>query len=171
MGLLSRSKPAKPFLDGLTTLPAAATALRAMGLRPTGTAAVCVRPVEGGVVSGSASFEMSTDEFGYHWLIGRFSPDDVNRLVQEVHQLVVAGEEAGFGQSLLCALVPFSDGRKPTVGLVYRFKHGTWYPFAPSGPQERDNARELEIRTQLGKDFNIERDLTRWAPVWGAPGL
>lgn len=166
-----RRKPAKPLLDGLTTLPAAAAALRDAGLRPTGVGAVCVKPVEGGVVSGSASFEMTTDEFGYHWLTCRTSPDDLTRLVDELHRLVVAGEEAGFGPSLLCALVPFSDGDAPNVGLIYRFSRGTWYPFVPIGKDQRDNVRELDLRSRLGGHIDIERDLTRWAPVWGAPGL
>ncbi|HVU60992.1 MAG TPA: hypothetical protein VHA79_06735 [Mycobacteriales bacterium] len=171
MGLLSRSKPAKPYLDGLTTLPTLATALREAGLRPTGAASVCVKPVEGGVVSASEAFDMSSDEFGYTWLTRRTARDDIARLTEELHALVVAGDQAGFGPALLCAVVPFSDGRKPTVALIYRFTRGTWYPFAPTGPDERDNARELEIRTRLGKDANLERDLTRWSPVWGAPGL
>jgi hypothetical protein len=171
MGLLSRSKPAKPYLNGLTTLPAAAAALREAGLRPTGVAAVCVKPIDGGVVSGSEKFAMSTDEYGHNWLTRRTSPDDVQRLTDDVHELVVAGEEAGFGSALLCVLVPFTGAGKPDFALIYRFSRGTWYPFAPVGADQRDNARELELRTQLGKDVPVEKDLTRWAPVWGAPGL
>lgn len=170
MGLLNRSKQAKPLLDGLTMLPAAAGALREAGLRSTGVGAVCVRPVEGGSVGGSDRFELSTDEFGYTWLTGRFAADDLTRLVEELHALVVSADEAGFGPSLLCALIPFSDGTS-TVGLIYRFRHGTWYPFVPTGKDQRDNARELQLRTQLGKDLDIEKDLARWSPVWGAPGL
>jgi hypothetical protein len=171
MGLLGRTKVAKPYLDGLTTLPMLAAALRNAGLRPTGAASVCVKPLEGGVVSGSADFDMSSDEFGFTWLTRRTTSDDAGRLADDLHRLVVAGDEAGFGSALLCAVVPFSDGRKPTVALIYRFTRGTWYPFAPIDTDQRDNVRELEIRTQLGKDANIEKDLTRWAPVWGAPGL
>ena len=170
MGLL-RSKSPKVYLNGLTTLPAAAATLRDAGLRAIGVASVCVRPVDGGAVSGSEKFEASTDEFGFTWLTRRTSPDDINGLVADVHSLVVAGDEAGFGPSLLCALVPFSDGSKPVVGLIYRFTRGTWYPFAPIAEDQRDNVRELEIRTLLAKDLDIERDLTKWSPVWGAPGL
>lgn len=169
MGLLSR-KPPKPFLGGLTTLPAAAAALREAGLRPTGVGSICVKPIEGGVVSGSANFEMSTDEYGHNWLTRRTSPDDVAGLTDDLHELVVAGDAAGFGSALLCALVPFTDG-STTIALIYRFSRGTWYPFAPTGNEQRDNVRELELRTKLGSDVPVEKDLTRWAPVWSAPGL
>jgi hypothetical protein len=170
MALFGRSKEGKPLLDGLKMLPGAAGALREAGLRPTGTASVCVKPVEGGVVGGSSSFHTSTDEFGYTWLTGRFSTDETTRMIDELHALVVTAENAGFGSALLCALIPFTDG-KSTVGLIYRFMRGTWYPFVPTGKDQRDNVRELQLRTQLGNDLDIEKDLTRWSPVWGAPGL
>jgi hypothetical protein len=171
MGLLSRSKPAKPRLDELRTLLAGVPALRAAGLRATGLGSVCVKPVEGGVVDGSADFEKSTDEFGYTWLTRRTSPDDLSTLVEDLHALSVKGDEAGFGSALLCALVPFSHATLPTVGLVYRYARGAWYPFAPVGDHTRDNVRELQLRDQLGNDLKIDSDLSRWSPVWGAPGL
>lgn len=170
MGLFGRTKTAKPYLGGLTTLPAAATALREAGLRPTGVGSVCVKPIEGGVVSGSENFEMSNDEYGHNWLTRRTSPDDITGLTDDLHDLVVAGDEAGFGSALLCALVPFTDGTS-TVGLIYRFTRGTWYPFVPVGEGQRDNVRELDLRTKLGNEVPVEKDLARWFPTWGAPGL
>jgi hypothetical protein len=175
MGLLDslrgRNKAPQPYLDGLQALPAAAATLRAGGLKPTGVGSVCVRPVEDGQVGGSEKFELSTDEFGFHWLTRRTTPENVSGLVGDIHQLVADAEAAGFGPSLLCALVTFSDGRNPTVGLIYRFSRGTWYPFAPTGKDQRDNVRELELKGQIGNDLPVESDLTKWAPVWGAPGL
>ena len=38
-------------------------------------------------------------------------------------------------------------------------------------PNKRDNARELQLRAMLGDDLKVETDLSRWFPVWGAPGL
>jgi hypothetical protein len=55
--------------------------------------------------------------------------------------------------------------------LVYLYKRGTFYPFAPQGGERRDNATELQVRGVLGNDLKIEPDLARWFPVWGAPGL
>ena len=46
-----------------------------------------------------------------------------------------------------------------------------FYPFAPLDGERRDNALELQVRGQIGSDLKIEPDLSRWFPVWGAPGL
>jgi hypothetical protein len=56
---------------------------------------------------------------------------------------------------------------------VYLYKRGTFYPFAPVDPdaQRRDSALELQVRALVASDLPIESDLTRWFPIWGAPGL
>jgi len=54
---------------------------------------------------------------------------------------------------------------------VYLYKRGSWYPFAPVGPDRRDNPTELQIRSLLTNDLRLEQDLARWFPVYGAPGL
>jgi hypothetical protein len=54
---------------------------------------------------------------------------------------------------------------------VYLYKRGTFYPFAPQPGERRDNALELQIRGVLADDLKVEADLSRWFPVWGAPGL
>ncbi|MFE4020093.1 hypothetical protein ACFXPZ_22240, partial [Streptomyces sp. NPDC059101] len=50
---------------------------------------------------------------------------------------------------------------------------GTFYPFAPrpGDDEKRDNPLELQVRAMLGDDLTVEKDLSRWFPVWGAPGL
>jgi hypothetical protein len=186
--LLGRTKPVKPNLDDLFALPTAAVTLQAAGdLRPTGVGSVCVKPAEGGgfagledqidqllsvnPADGQQRFDRSTDSFGFTWLTRRTSPDDVSGLVTELHGANASLDEAGFGPALLCTLVAFTDGEHPPVGLVYLYKRGTWYPFAPTGANRRDNARELSVRAMIGDDLKIEADLSRWFPVWGAPGL
>jgi hypothetical protein len=45
---------------------------------------------------------------------------------------------------------------------------------APSRPWEgkkRHSALELQIKALIGNDLRVEEDLSRWFPVWGAPGL
>jgi hypothetical protein len=186
--LLGRSKPVKPNLDDLFALPTAAVTLQAAGeLRPTGTGSVCVKPAEGGAFAGLGEqidqllaadgpggqqrFDRTTDSFGFTWLTRRTTPDDISGLVTDLHGANSTLNDAGFGAALLCTLVAFSDGQNPTVGLVYLYKRGTWYPFAPTGETKRDNARELAVRAMIGDDLRIESDLARWFPVWGAPGL
>jgi hypothetical protein len=68
-------------------------------------------------------------------------------------------------------MVAFRDDQERRLGLVYLYKRGTFYPFAPQSGERRDNALELEVRGVLGDDLKLEQDLTRWFPVWGAPGL
>ena len=47
--------------------------------------------------------------------------------------------------------MPFADRRVAGVGLVYLYKQGTFYPFAPTGPQQRDNLLELQVRDTLAR--------------------
>ena len=63
---------------------------------------------------------------------------------------------------------PTRQGRQ--LGLVYLYKQGTFYPFAPDGAQTRDNLLELQVRDTLAGELPIEPDLSRWLAVWGAPG-
>jgi hypothetical protein len=84
-------------------------------------------------------------------------------------------EEQGFSTGLLCSLVPFHEaattGPGRTVALVYLYKQGTFYPFAPTGPQARDNLLEIQVRDALKDELPMEQDLQRWLALWGAPGL
>ena len=97
--------------------------------------------------------------------------DGVAGLVTDLHAVNSTLVDNGFGPSLLCSLVGFTgaDGRR--LGLVYLFKRSTFYPFAPTGDQQRDTSFELQVRGVLGSDLPVEPDLSRWFPVWGAPGL
>lgn len=186
--LLGRSKPVAPDLDALFALPSAAVGLEAStGLRPTGSGAVCIKPVEGGefartqaevtallrVDDGSAVDEVR-DRYGYLWTTCATTPDRLADLVTALHGANSSYQQAGFGPGLLCSVVGFGgdvDGRPRRIGLVYLYKRGTFYPFAPTGPEVRDTALELQLRSALEGDLKVEPDLSRWFPVWGAPGL
>ncbi|WP_405987110.1 PspA-associated protein PspAB [Streptomyces sp. NBC_00872] len=188
--ILGRSKPVRPHLDQLFALPSAALTLQAgAGFVPTGLGSVCFAGVEGGgfarirqdveelldADSGRAGHpvEFSQDSYGYTWLLARRPPDDTAALVNDLHAVNTLLEEGGFGPQLLCSLMGFRDWEQRPLGLVYLYKRGTFYPFAPlpGGNEKRDNQRELQVRALLGDDLRIESDLARWFPVWGAPGL
>lgn len=189
MGLLSRvlgrSIPPPPSLDALFALPTAALTLEsALGLRPTGVGSVSFRAAEGGATTttvsdveallgadGGPPVERSVDEFGFTWLLLRGDGSDVPGLVTDLHAVNATLQDSGFGPALLCSLVGFADDSGRQLGLVYLYKRGTFYPFAPRGDKQRDNAFELEVRAALGADLPVEPDLSRWFPVWGAPGL
>lgn len=62
-----------------------------------------------------------------------------------------------------------SDAVDRPVYLVYLAKQGTFYPFAPTGNEQRDSQLELRLRALLGSDLPVESDLSRWFPLWDLP--
>ncbi len=184
--LLGRTKPVPPNLDALFALPSAAITLQAAtDLKPTGSGSVCFRAPEGRAFSDIESdvrdllnmgdnkqpVEASADKYGFTWLVCHHSPDDIEGLVTDLHAVNSSLENGGFGPQLLCTILSFRNAADHPLGLVYLYKRGTFYPFAPQPGERRDNALELQIRGTLGDDLKIEPDLGRWFPVWGAPGL
>ncbi|KKD08274.1 PspA-associated protein PspAB [Streptomyces sp. WM6386] len=188
--LLGRTKPVAPDLDQLFALPSAAVTLEAAaGFTPTGSGAVCFATVEGAAFEQThrevqalldadadrdgPPVQLRRDEYGYSWLVSERAPDELPQLVNDLHAVNASMEVNGFGPQLLCSLAGFRDGEGRTLALVYLYKRGTWFPFAPlpDGGQRRDNSLELRVRAALGDDLRIEQDLSRWFPVWGAPGL
>ncbi|MFF8968183.1 hypothetical protein [Streptomyces sp. NPDC014995] len=188
--LLGRTKPVAPDLDRLFALPGAAVTLEAAaGFRPTGHGAVCFATVEGAAFEQThrevqalldadtdrdgPPVELLRDGYGYSWLVSRRSPDELHLLVNDLHAVNSAMEVNGFGPQLLCSLAGFEDDSGRRLALVYLYKRGSFFPFAPlpGAGQRRDNALELRIRAALVNDLRFEQDLSRWFPVWGAPGL
>lgn len=190
--LLGRSKPVAPNLDQLFGLPSAAITLEAAaGFTPTGHGSVCFATVEGAAFDDvrqevralldadaertGPPVEVSRDSYGYTWLVSRREPGDLPALVSDLHAVNTALEGSGFGPQLLCSVVGFRGGgdERRTLGLVYLYKRGSFYVFAPlpGGGERRDNALELQIRAVLVNDLRLEQDLSRWFPIWGAPGL
>ena len=195
--LLGRSKPAEPDLDALFGLPTAALTLRAgVGLTPTGIGSVAFRAAEGAAFADverdvtdlltaddGPPVEQTTDDYGDTWLVVRgastsegesgdaLAETDITGLVTDLHAVNSTLEVNGYGPSLLCSLVGFTDGSGRSVGLVYLYKRGTFYPFAPAGGKRRDNALELQVESAIGDDLPMEKDRSRWFPVYGAPGL
>lgn len=184
--ILGRTTPKQANLEALFLVPSAAITLQASaGLRPTGSGAVCYRAA-GGAAFGQVEADIlallrdapdapevrtSRDEFGFTWLVVDDDPDDVAGLCTDLHAVNTTLEAHGFGPGLLCSLVPFQDASGRRVGLVYLYKQGTFYPFAPSGPQQRDNLTEISLRETLAGELPVEKDMSRWLAVWGAPGL
>ncbi|MDT0614811.1 PspA-associated protein PspAB [Streptomyces lancefieldiae] len=186
--LLGRSKPAAPDLDRLFALPSAAVALEsAAGFTPSGQGAVCFATVEGAAFeqthrevralldadAGRAPVELGHDSYGYSWLVSHRSPDELPLLVNDLHAVNSSMEANGFGPQLLCSLAGFRDDDGRRLALVYLYKRGTFYPFAPlpGDRQKRDNPLELRVRAVLAGELPVEEDLGRWFPLWGAPGL
>lgn len=181
--LLGRTKPKPANLDALFALPTAAVTLEAeVGLRPSGRAAVVFKPASGQVFAEMRSeleelLQMSAkqsgtelaehdDTYGYHWVTLR--DPDLEDLVGAVHLVNSSLEDRGFGSQLLCSVFGFGV-EEGSVLLVYLYKRGTFYPFAPVGPERRDSELELRLRAVLERDLAVESDLSRWYALWGVP--
>ena len=190
--LFGRTKPVQPKLDDLFALPSAAIQLQAaMGFTPTGSGSVSFKAVAGKTfgdvqqevtelldmdtdkADGGLPVEVTKDTYGYTWVVANHMSDETEALVTDLHAVNSALVDNGYGPQLLCTLIAFRDANQRSLALVYLYKRGTFYPFAPlPGRQDdHDMALELEVRGVLGEDLKIEQDMTRWFPVWGAPGL
>ena len=182
--LLGRSKPKQPKLDALFGVTGAAITLEAAaGMRPTGQAAVCFKPASGqgfaaaseelqgllelAVKEAGSTLRITDDSYGYRW-VAVVDPE-VEDLVTAVHLVNSTLEQYGFGPQLLCSVFAFDDEQRRRFHLVYLYKRGTFYPFAPLGGERRDNELELRVKATLAGDLPIEPELSRWFALWGLP--
>ena len=189
--ITGRTRPKQANLDALFAVPTAAITMQtSLGLVPTGDGAVCYRAAAGagfagtqqdvvallGASEGAPTVTTSVDEFGFTWLSVDHEPldpanPDITGLVTDLHAVNTTLEMNGYGPGLLCSLIGFKSADGRSVGLIYLYKQGTFYPFVPTGPQQRDNLLEINVRTAIEGDLPVEKDLSRWLAVWGAPGL
>ena len=184
--MVGRNKVKGPNLDALFGIPSAAITLEtSAGFVPTGVGSVCFRAASGAAYHqmqadilalikdspDAPEVEVSLDDFGYTWLVVHGDPNDTASLCTDLHAVNSTLVDQGFDSGLLCTLVPFGDPSGRRFGLVYLYKQGTFYAFAPQGERSRDNLLEIQIRETLEGELPMEQDLTRWLAVWGAPGL
>ena len=180
--LFGRTAQSAPNLDALFALPAAVPDLATnLALHPSGVAAVCWKKGSGGATISSDSeidqllqldatsaVTFTTDDLGFEWAV--FRADDLPTLVTNAHGVHSTLVDKGLGPRLLCSVFRFDPdkGGDPAY-LVYLAKSGTFYPFAPAANQMRNNELELQIRTFLGSDIPVEKDLSKWMALWGLP--
>lgn len=190
--IMGRRKPVAPDLDALFRLPGAVLGLQAaLGMEATGTGSVSFRApagrafdeVEAEIAALLAApgldgtpgpqVEVTEDSFGFTWVVLHHDHQDIPGLVTDLHAVNATLADSGFGSTLLCSLIALqaTDGRK--LALIYLFKQGTFYPFVPQpgSNEKRDSMLELQIRDIIAEELPIEPTLSRWFPVWGAPGL
>jgi len=192
--ILGRSPEVRPNLDALFSLPSTAVTLQASaGLVPTGQAGVCYKPASGQGFAATkeeldevlqvdagergVSIHEEGDSFGYQWVVVEHPL--IEDLVNRVHMVNATLQDRGFGPQLLCSVFGFQPapegGGDPPPGqaarayLVYLYKQGTFYPFAPRPGEHRDQELELMLRGVLEKELPVEQDLSRWFPLWGLP--
>ena len=183
--IIGRRKPTGPKLDALFALPSAAITLEVeLGFASTGSGSVAFRAPEGRAFADLATevhqlldadcgppVDVEQDAHGFTWVVVHTEPPDVPTIVTDLHAVNSVLTDAGFGPQLLCSLVSFRNPEGRTLALIYLYKRGTFYPFAPLSGEDRDNVMELQVREALQAEMPLEADLTRWFAVWGAPGL
>jgi hypothetical protein len=182
--LFGRKKLKEPAGERLFALSTARVTLDVeCALKPAGVAAVVFKPLSAGAFTqmeqdveqllqavaadSGTKLERKTDSFGFEWIVVR--DPDLEDQVAAVHGVASEFQDRGFGGQLLAAPFRF-EGRDHPVYWIYGFKTGTFWPFVPTGEkQERDNARELELKAKLEPELPIEPDLTKWLGLFDAP--
>ena len=181
-----RKKLSGAKLDKLFALPSAAVTMDVeLGLRTDGVAAVVFKPLSAGdfmraeqeidellgVAARDSGSEVRRreDSFGFQWLVVR--DKDLEDMVTSVHLVSSELEARGFGEQVLVALFRFKARNEDRpVYLVYGYKTGTFWPFIPTGEdQKRDNAEELRLKNELEKELPMEPQLERWLGLYDAP--
>ncbi len=112
-------------------------------------------------------YQVLKDDYGYVWIL--LEDPEFEDLVSSIYLVSEGLLERGFGRQLLCALFPFKKKESTVIYWVYSFKHGNFYPFAPMHSKERDSALEFRMRSLMEKELPIEKDVSRWYPLWDAP--
>jgi hypothetical protein len=183
--IFGRTKPVAPKLDNLFALPTAALTLQSeLDLVTSGQAGLCFKASSGeaeltsdadlkellGFDEAGDHLSLTSDDLGFKWLV--IHDTDIAGLVTRIHGANTTMVEHGLGERLLCAVFGFVPATPPgegSVRLVYLLKQGTFYPFAPTGADQRDNELELRVKSFLTNDLPIEKDLARWMALWNLP--
>jgi hypothetical protein len=183
--LFGRTKQVAPQLDNIFALPTAALTLQSeLDLVTSGQAGLCFKAGSGeSTIATDAdikellnfdevkdSFSITTDDLGFKWLV--VNDPTIDGLVTKIHAANTSMVEHELGPRLLCAVFGFVPATPPGEGslrLVYLIKQGTFYPFAPTGANQRDNELELRVKSFLSTDLVMEKDLSRWMALWNVP--
>lgn len=183
--VLGRKKLKEASTERIFALSTAQVTLESeLDLRSAGRAGVCFKPLSAGefaqaerdldeLLQSSARSSGSTirrerDELGFEWIV--IEDTDFEDLVTTVHLVGSELQTGGFGPQLLAALFRFDGpGARNPVYLVWGYKRGAFWPFVPTGKDERDNAAELDLKAKLERELPFEEDLSRWFGLWGSP--
>jgi hypothetical protein len=182
--LFGRKKLKAPAAERLFAITTAAVTLETeLGLKTAGAGAVVFKALSAGdftraesdiqqlleavAADCGAKLERRDDSYGFTWIIVR--DPDLEDQVTAVHTVGSELGAQGFGEQLLAAVFRFDGGKHP-VYWIYGYKRGAFWPFVPTGEdQKRDNAEELELKAKLEGELPIEQDLSRWFGVFDAP--
>jgi len=181
--LRGQRRPKRADLDRLFALSTSAMTIElGLGMTSTGGAGLCFKALDAGAfdelvddidqllrISAEQTgtrVDRHTDEYGFSWVILR--DPELDDLVTTTHVVSQTMQERGWSEQLLCAVFGFERDGRP-VDLIYSYKRGTFYPFAPSGDKKRDNGLEMRVKAGLEREMPFEPELERWFALWDAP--
>lgn len=181
--LFGRTRLKKPQLDPLFALSAAAPDLATRGLEDAGETGLCYRRED------SPAFDRceervrelmalyakdhpvhareEVDALQFRWWV--LTGSDLADRVTALHLAAEALQEDGFSEALLAAVFALKDTRRRPVFFIYNYKRGRFYPFVPTGREERDNARELHAASLARGLIPVEEEMERWYALWDMP--
>ncbi len=182
--LLGRTRPVPSIIERLFAIATAEVTLETqLNLKPGDRAGITFRPVESAYFDRTAqelsglleistrdtgtSYEVSTDSYGYRWIILR--DPEFEDLVATIHVVSQTLTENGFGEQLLAAVFRFTTAEGKPIYWLYNYKRGTFYPFVPAGDRKRDNPLELRLASAMQRELPVEPELERWYPLWDIP--
>jgi hypothetical protein len=180
--ILGKTKLPEAKTEDLFAISTAAVTLEAsLGYRADGVAGVCIKPLESShyeaarreiedllnisIKDTGTSYKIQKDEYNYLWVL--LSDPDFEDLVTGVQMVSQVLTEQGFGTQLLAAVYRFRG--EAVIYWIYNFKQGTYYPFVPQSGRERDTSREFRLKALMQKEMPVEKDESRWYPMWGMP--
>jgi hypothetical protein len=115
------------------------------------------------------TFRTVTDTYGYMWIIL-----EGKRIEDLLAGLAAVGDtiaEKGFSDQILAAVFEFYSEREGRgyQYLIYNYKRNKFYPFVPTGQQNRNTEQEMQIMAAIGDESPFEKDMTLWYPLWDIP--
>ncbi len=157
-----------------------------LGYPPSGEAALCFGDVDSrdfretleevadilevGQDETDTTAEIRTDDHGYRWVV--LSDGDTEDLLTSIHFAADTFVERGHGSRLLAALFAFERPDGGYAYWIYSFRRGSYYPFAPEGTGDRDDATELKLQGHLDGELDVESAREYWYPLWpDRPGV
>jgi len=150
--------------------------------RPAGEAALCFGEVDSTDFAGAVEevraildageeetgtvADFHEDDYGYRWVVLR-DATDFEDLVTSVHFAADTLMEHGYGSRLLAAVFAFEKSwGDERAYWIYSFRRGAYYPFVPTGENERDNKTEFKLQSVLDGELDVESDEAYWYPLW-----
>ena len=195
--ILGSSKLPKAKSERLFAISTASITLEtSLGLKPSGSAGICFRPIDATAYESArkeiqelleyssketeTEFRLEKDEFNFLWAI--FKDPDFEDLVANINLVRQTLEEHSFGEQILCAIFRFDSepeikstentgktGKRKIVYWIYNFKQGTYYPFVPLSGKDRDSPFEFRLRADMEREMPVEKNVEKWYPLWGIP--